>query len=238
LRRRLILATATATAFAVIAAPAVAAEKTIWLDTHGKKKNARHLGPVSSKNPLTRGKPFVVTVRGTWSYLDLRREQLCGVAEARPLFPTPVRGVKNRRVIADSEFYFAQRITDCVDPLKVVQQGVRFQIATRRAFEKVLPIGSPLVAPSANHEYHYAVTGSARKIRFRIARESFLLDNYGRLRIRVRPATEADCTALGAGVFGFADVPACVAATKLRETVLKPKRRGDANRRPAARQRG
>jgi hypothetical protein len=215
LRRRLVLATATG--FAVCAAPAVAAEKPFYLDTYSPKRNAKYVGPVASKNPLTAGKPYVVAVRGTWSFLDVRKEQLCGFPERRPLFPTRVKGVKNRRVIADAEFYFAQRAPNCADPTKIVLRGVRFQLATRRKFYNPVPLQSGLTAPTANHAYSYAVRGYGRTVRFRIP-EVFPLDNYGRFRIRVTPATEADCSALGAGVFGFADIPACVAATQLPET--------------------
>jgi hypothetical protein len=222
LRRRLVLATATA--FAVVAAPAVAAERPFYLDTYAPKRNAKHVGPVATKNPLTAGKPYVVSVRGTWSYLDVTREQLCGAPERRPLFPSRVKGVKNRRVIADAEFYFAQRPPACTDPLKIVQRGVRFQIRTRSRFYNPVSLETNLTAPTANHSYSYPVKGFGRLARFRIAAETFLLDNYGRLRIRVRPATAADCTALGAAVFGFADVPSCVAATALPETVAKPRR--------------
>ena len=134
------------------------------------------------------------------------------------IFPTRAKGVKNRRVLADAEFYFAQRPPQCGDPNKIVQRGVRLQIANRRKYYNPTPLQSNLVAPTADHTYTYPARGYGRKLRFRIP-EVFPLDNYGRLRIRVTPATAVDCEAYGAGVFGFADVPSCVAATALPETV-------------------
>jgi hypothetical protein len=213
LRRRLILASATL--LALIATPAIAsaAEKPIYLDTYSPKRNAKFIGPVSFKNRLVAGKPYMVSVRGTWSYLSVRNEQLCGFPERRPLFPTRRKGVKNGRVVADAEFYFAQRPPFCANPARFIVPGVKFRIAVRRKFynPKALETGR---TPTPNHAYNYPVLGYGRKIRFRIP-EVFPLDNYGRFRIRIREVTEADCTALGGEIFGFANVSACIAATRL-----------------------
>jgi hypothetical protein len=216
---RLRLALASTVVLGLAATPAVAAAETVVLDTYKPRTvKGKYIGPVATKAKLTRGKPYIATVRGTWSYLDTSKEMLCGAPEPRPIYPTRAKGVRNRQAVADAEFYFAQRAPDCADPTKIVERAVRFEIATARLYNRTpVPLGPPLTAPTPTHAYSYAMLGAGRVARFRIP-DTDLFDNYGRLRIRVRAATAQDCATFGFAALGFADDASCVAATGLPES--------------------
>ena len=201
------------TAAAVPAVPAGAVEKPIFLETHRNQARVDYVARGATKARLTTGKPYVVSVRGTWSFFDTSSEgKLCGLPERRPMYPSP--GVRNRRAVADAEWYFAQFARRCGDPSKIIVPGIRFMLAPGDIYVNPVPLGPTLTRPSPSHTYRYAVLGENRRLRFRIA-DVQPRDNYGRLRVVVRAATVADCARYGGPVFALADDATCVAATQL-----------------------
>jgi len=213
--RSLLLALA---ATAALPAPAaLGATQTVTLDARAGR-SPTVAGPVSGPR-LERGRHYVVVARGTISYYAGRQyrrpvrpwDTVCGRTEPRPQFRSP--GRPNGPVGMDAETVFARPWTRrmCARYPGAVNWG-NFQISTGGRFRDLPAAGAPFTAPRADHTYAYVVRGRDRRVRFRLVDTRGKRDNYGRLRIRVRPAVAGDCATLGPRTFGAASEAACRSA--------------------------
>ena len=194
--------------FAFLAVPSSAHAKTYWLDTY--EANTRgYIGPMRTQ-VLDRNDPYVVTARGTFSFLASAeyRGPFCGAVEPAPIYLSPRR--RNGPVNADVEFTFADVNRNCSrrNNNPIVPQ--RFTIAVGSKYRDYRPLGAVLTAPTASHRYRYGLTGKGRRVGFRMA-ETYGKDNYGRIRIDIRRARASDCQ-VDFAAFGHADAPSCVSA--------------------------
>jgi len=211
------------TALAVLCVPAAAQARTWWLDTHDRGRD-NYAGPIKTER-LTRGKPYLIEVKGTFSLFGAveYRQPLCGAPEPRPQYRS--RGVRNGPVQADSVFLFADLASNCAR-----NQG-RLQYTTfgigvdGRRYRNLWPAGGIPPAVRPDHTYTYAVVGFGKVARFRIF-DRQPEDNYGRLRIRIRPAQATDCAAEKFRQFGYADEATCVAGTQRKAQRRPRSRRG------------
>jgi hypothetical protein len=204
--------------------PAVAASQAptqrLTLDTYDPGRDW-YTKPAVTKRVLTRGRFYVVTARGTFSFYSLRSgARLCGQPEARPLYRTP-RAV-NRRAVADPEFFFADPMSFCGrGRARPPRLWTGFQISLGGRYSEVpRPLGAP-ATPSANHSYRYAVRGAGKRAKFRL-RDYPTRDNYGRIHLRLRVAKAKDCAAGQYTSFAFATELKCIAAVAPGTPVAMP----------------
>jgi hypothetical protein len=161
-------------------------------------------GPVTTAAPLAAGQPYIVTVSGTASIWPIDRWSagpICGAAERAPMFPTP--GVANGPTGLDAETVFAVPpgapfpgfpCGPSTIPFHVfLHQPVGLQMNGGGGFIYVVPVGGPYGAPRPDHTYTYAITGAGAPLSIRFADEP-VGDNYGLLRIAVRPRQPCDDT--------------------------------------------
>jgi hypothetical protein len=194
-----------AVVLAAIAVPAAAApasaDEQLTLDLR-QSTQPGGAGPVITAEPLAAGQPYVVTVSGTGSIWPLARWSagpVCGAAERAPMFPTPA--VANGPVGLDAETVFAVPpgapfpgfpCAPATIPFHVFQyQPVGLQMNAGGGFVYVTPVGGPYGAPRPDHTYTYAITGAGAPLAVRFADEP-VGDNYGLLRIGVRPRQPCD----------------------------------------------
>jgi hypothetical protein len=191
--------------------------------------HARH-GSVTSSSPgsLAAGAWYVAQVQGTasfskpsqWLHPKKRHGRpavVCGTPEDAPLFPSPFAATG--KVGFDPETMFA-RITKTkkcsADPLPRTTR--RFQINPKHTFFHPTPLDGRHTTPAADHSYAYPFQGLGVPLRLRqIDRPTY--DNYGRFRVVIRRAVDADCAgvqwrsfATEHGTRAFADGAACEAA--------------------------
>jgi hypothetical protein len=120
---------------------------------------------------------------------------------------------------ADAEFLFARPWTaPCPEELPLHWNN--FELSTgSTGYDHPTPIGGPFTAPTAGHEYAYALVGDGGPATFRLRDISngrpATADNYGDLTIRVRDAVAADCAGSGYALFNEPTEAACVAAASL-----------------------
>jgi hypothetical protein len=206
--RKLLLLAVFAVVPAFGSATASAQTQTLFLDSRDRGRDQYSKQVVTRR--LRAGAPYVVNVRGTVSFYKWSTRQVeCGVAEPKPIYRT--RRVKNGIVGADSEFVFADKATGCNRRLRagntVPETWLGFQVNQGRGFFK-LSLLTPTPAPRPDHTYDYAMMGYGSRARFRL-KDVNTRDNYGRLRIRIRRATAADCTGGRHVAWGFATEADC-----------------------------
>ncbi|MCW2982834.1 MAG: hypothetical protein JWR63_404 [Conexibacter sp.] len=174
-------------------------------------------GAVTS-NVLPAGSHWVAEVQGTInyyfpSYYGWVREPwpvVCGTPDdSGPMFPSEDRSWY-KTVGQDPEFVFARPWTKhrC-DANPLPKHWNNFQISRGAGFGHIAPLGAPLTGPTADHKYVYPITGIGASAKFRLKDRPRTSDNYGVLKIKVRPATGADCASGGFVRFGFADEASC-----------------------------
>jgi hypothetical protein len=172
--------------------------------------------PVSASGDLARNQYEVATVSGTISYyaaINYRVPQrpwtvVCGTPERSALYPGPSGA--HGPVGFDAEFIFARPWTqrECAQAhLPVVWPNFQMNDGTGWRHPNIL--GTVPVAPAANHTYSFAAVGHSDRLRFRLV-DIYTRDNYGVLKISLRPATAADCSSYQA--FDFTSSAACTAA--------------------------
>jgi hypothetical protein len=87
-----------------------------------------------------------------------------------------------------------------------------FEIKTGDTWDHIPALGPDLWAPTADHTYSYPFTAWGKSPQFRLRDRPRTSDNYGELKIAVRPATAADCGNNDWNSFGYADQASCEAA--------------------------
>lgn len=176
-----------------------------------------YAGPVSTLEALPAGKLFVADVSGAVSYFAKEMylhpsglwDTVCGSPLASSAGPLG----------ADAEFLFARPWTaPC--PQELPAHWGNFELSTGSSgYDHPVPIGGPFTAPTAGHEYAYALVGDGGPAMFRLKDmpngHPATADNYGALTIRVRDAVAADCAGSGYALFGEPTEAACVAVASL-----------------------
>jgi len=210
-----------ATALAMLALPAAAEARTFFFDTHEKSRGPNS-GPIKTER-LTRGKPYLIEVRGTFSLFGAAdyRQRLCGAPEAQPQYRS--RGVRNGPVGADAVFLFADLAGNCERNRNRLHYTTFETSIDGRRYRDLTPAGGAPQGPRPDHTYTFAAVGLGKIVRFRVF-DRFPNDNYGRLRIRIRPARAADCASEKFRDFGYADEASCVRGTK-RKAQPRPRSR-------------
>jgi hypothetical protein len=209
-------AVATAALFLAPAAAVAAPASQLTLDSYAKG-SAGHTREATTSFTVASGKYDVAVVSGTFSYWGSRyyatnpkkgTKIMCGSPESAPQYSGSAGGTG--KVGLDAEFIFARLWNrgQC-SAITLPQHWSNFQMYTGSgpwAHPKLL--GS-LSQPTANHTYSYAVKGAGTKVSFRLT-DLYTSDNYGVLKITLRPAVASDCTSYSA--FGFTSQAACVSA--------------------------
>lgn len=159
-----------------------------------------HTPPVSTSYILPRHARYVVTVSGTLSYypaIDYSRPQppwtmVCGAPDPATEFGGSRGG--NGPVGFDAEFIFARpsRRRMC-SRYPLPRHWSAFQVNAGTGWQHPGIVGTYPIAPSASHTYTYAIVGHGRRVQFRLY-DVYTRDNYGILRIELRPAVVGDCT--------------------------------------------
>jgi hypothetical protein len=184
--------------------PAAAQATPYWYDTFsaiGAPKPAK-------TSVLKKGVRYVARVRGTYSiYTDWTVG--CGISEPQPIFKSP--GTQNGQVMADAEFYFADRAKPCARRTPSLGRYSGFRIKTKRKYTNPVLLGPVPVTARPDHTYRYAVIGAGRRARFQRIPTTHAEDNYGRFRITVRRARAADCANEGYVSWGFITQAECEA---------------------------
>ncbi len=211
------------TALAMLAVPAAAEARTFFFDTHDRTRGS-HSGPKLTER-LTRGKPYLIEVKGTFSLFGAAeyRQRLCGAPEPKPQYRS--RRSANGPVGADAVFLFADLARNCERNRNRLRFTTFETSIDGRRYRDLVPAGGAPQGPRPDHTYTFAVVGVGKIVRFRVF-DRFPADNYGRLRIRIRPARATDCANNQFRNFGYADEASCVKGTQ-----RKPQRRPRSRRR-------
>jgi hypothetical protein len=158
------------------------ASEVLYLDT-------RDPSAVQTVQALSVDTTYAITVTGTVSaWVVDEWADYCGQYEEYPLFPSP--GVQNGPVGLDADVYFAWAwLSTCppVLPCHAAYDNFRMQLDTQ-TWSHVEPEGGPYSAPTADHVYHYLVTGQGFPAAF-YWYDDVYWDNYGMLQIVVAPAS-------------------------------------------------
>ncbi|WP_338868295.1 hypothetical protein [Myxococcus stipitatus] len=146
----------------------------LWLNT-------RSAAPVPSKQVLQKGKPYRVTMQGTFNVWgnNIVPGPQSGQPEPAPMFPSP--GVTNRNVGFDPEFVFAGVRAPATAPLRASSVQVSVDGGKTWAHPATT---APFNA--AEHKYTYDVTGDDAPLQVRFV-DAPVNDNSGLLRILVLP---------------------------------------------------
>jgi hypothetical protein len=186
-----------------------AANAAVFLDTHDP--GGDRFTPVKrTEEKLAAGKPYVVTVKGTFSLYNrswVRPRGRCGTPLRRPQFRS--RGVENGPVGADAVFVFAEKRRQCRLAGGTPYTWAGLQVAVGGRYSELDGLLHDLTGPRADHAYRFAVTGRGARMRIRM-RDPNTQDNYGRLRFTLRRARPDEC-----GRFlqwGFDTEPECIVA--------------------------
>lgn len=223
------IAALTPAAAAVAKAPPPVADSQSFFFDLNQTHHARN-GSVTGSSPKSLGADtwYVANVQGTASFSKPsqwlhpkkrhgRTAVVCGTPEASPMFPSPFAATG--MVGFDPETMFARitRARRCAqDPLPRTTR--RFQISAAHLYRHPTPLNGRQTVPSADHAYDYAVKGRGGPLLVReVDRPTY--DNYGRFKITIRRAVDADCTGTqyrtfvsDLGTRAFADEAACEAA--------------------------
>lgn len=196
-----------------VATPTSSQRDTLKLDSYSK--GAIPSGTTSFK--LSKDTWYVATVSGTMSYwapINYTKPQrpykiVCGAADNSAAYSGSQGG--NGPVGLDAEFVFARPWTKskCAQA-HLPMHWSNFQASTGGAWAHPQTLGATPTAPTADHTYNYVLLGHGKAAQFRLT-DIYYRDNYGILRVSVRPATSADC-ATGYASFGFTTSAACTTA--------------------------
>ena len=177
--------------------------------------NRHYTPPVSTPFKVPRHEYYVATTDGTFSYyaavnyVHPKRpwKIVCGTPEPSAKYP----GAGGDGPVGfDSEFVFARpwKTKRCVRG-NLPAHWRNFQMDNGSGWTHPALLGTAPTSPRSDHTYSYAVVGDSAKIRFRLL-DRYVRDNYGALKITVRPATATDCASYSS--FGFTSQAACVSA--------------------------
>jgi hypothetical protein len=192
------------------------ASNNLVLDSY-EPNNDGFAGPVKSA-VLQWGTKWVAEVQGTVSYYSpeswspVLPKVLCGVPDWNgPMFPSPDRP-SNKPVGMDAAFIFARpssRAGCRWNPSPA--HWPNFEISRGMGFDNRTVLGVPVSQPTLDHKYSYPIIGIGKAAQFRLKDRPRTSDNFGLLKITIRPATPADCANGGAGQFLYPDEASCAA---------------------------
>ena len=152
----------------------------LWLD-------AQSAAPVSSQRVLEKGKPYRITMQGTFTVwgnsIDAGTRSL--QPEAAPMFPSP-KG-RTRNVGADPEFIFAWSKDHALEknPEPAPVRNIIIQVSLDGGKTWKHP-ATPDSFSAQVHQYTYELMGDGNALQVRI-NDKPLADNFGRLQIFLLP---------------------------------------------------
>ncbi|MFP2924581.1 hypothetical protein ACLESO_05070 [Pyxidicoccus sp. 3LG] len=146
----------------------------LWLDT-------RSAASVPSKLVLQKGKPYRVTMQGTFNVWggDIVAGEKSGQPEPAPMFPSP--NVANRNVGFDPEFAFAGVRAPGTAPQRL--GAIQVSLDGGKTWKHP---ASTAAFNAAEHKYTYDLTGEDAALQVRFV-DSPVSDNSGRVQILVLP---------------------------------------------------
>jgi hypothetical protein len=172
--------------------------------------------PVATSLDLRRDHYAVATVSGTFSFyaaLNYAVPQrpwtvVCGSPERSAQYQGSLGG--DGPAGLDAEFIFARPWTakECASAHLPIRWP-NFQINDGTGWGHPKILGTLPIAPTTSHTYSFAAVGHNQRLRFRLS-DIWTRDNYGLLKISLRPATTADCSSYQA--FGFRSSSSCMGA--------------------------
>ena len=188
-----------------------AAGAAVFLDTHDPGGD-RFTETKRTKERLTAGKPYVVTVKGTFSLYNrswIRSKGRCGRALARPHYRS--RGVENGPVGADAVYVFAEKRRQCrlAGGTPFTWAGLQVSVGGRFTELDALLDDVDVTGVRADHTYRFAVMGRGARMKVRM-RDPNTQDNYGRLRFTQRRARPDECALFLQ--WGYATEAECIVA--------------------------
>ncbi|WNG33555.1 hypothetical protein F0U61_07920 [Archangium violaceum] len=156
-----------------------AAEEELWLD-------ARSNTPIRSEMVLARGKPYRVTMQGTYSAWNFPKTGAkSGKPEPTPMFNSP-KGA-NKLVGVDPEFVFAwppgSGLEKSKEPAPLRNGSIQFSLDGGKTWKHPASTAS---FNEKDHKYTYELAGDDNALQVRIV-DSPYADNYGRVQILVQP---------------------------------------------------
>jgi hypothetical protein len=176
--------------------------------------NRNYTPPVSTSRSLAKHSYEVATVSGTFSYysaINYYHPQwpwtvVCGTPAPSAQHPGSLGG--DGPVGFDAEFLFSRpwRTKLCANA-HLPAHWTNFQMNDGSGWAHPELLGTAPTGPVSNHTYSYAVSGHNDPIKFRLW-DILTRDNYGLLKISLRPANTADCASYLA--FGFASEKRCI----------------------------
>jgi hypothetical protein len=182
------------------AAYAHATAETLTLDLH-------HGTTVKTEERLELDTWYVATVQGTasfhfagtWSHPERifnktgkkKKATVCGTPEPAPMFASP--GTTSGPVGFDAETLFARPVpvSTCTNE-PAPRPTRRFQLNEGARWHHLSSLSGRFSTPRPDHAYSYALLGRDHKLSFRV-RDNPSYDNYGQLKITLRPAVATDC---------------------------------------------
>jgi hypothetical protein len=191
----------------------------VTLDSY-EPNNDGFAGPVKAK-VLPWNTRWVAVVQGTVSYYAPSQYStpqspfrvVCGTPDlSGPLFASPDKP-SGGPVGFDPEFIFgrpSRKSTCSKHPLPV--RWTNFEIKSGNTWGHPWPLGPDQFAPAADHTYSYPFVAWGTAPQFRLRDRPRTSDNYGELKISLRPATAADCGYDAWRAFQYEDQAACEAA--------------------------
>lgn len=202
-----------AVAVAKLKPPAAPTTAHISLDSYHAWRR-HYTPPVSTPFQVRRGSYDVAIVDGSFSYYAAANytvpqrpwKIVCGSPQPSAKYPG---AGGNGPVGFDAEFAFARPWSSrkCARA-HLPQRWRNFQMNAGTGWHHPTLLGPPPSTPGSDHTYSYAVVGDNRTIQFRL-KDVLTRDNYGVLKITVRPAAVSDCSSYAS--FGFASQSACIA---------------------------
>lgn len=176
--------------------------------------------PVSSPFTVAKHVYYVATVSGTFSYYAASRYTkpenpwpiVCGTAGTSTQYKGSLGG--NGPVGLDAAFIFSRPWSsrNCRKHHLPIRWP-NLQLNDGAGWAHPIMLGPWLTAPNSKHTYSYAVSGHGAQIQFRLD-DVYTRDNYGLLKIALRPALASDCSSYQA--FGFASAAKCATTLPAR----------------------
>lgn len=164
-------------------------DETIYLDMRVGQP-----GPVSTSSPLEDGALYLITVTGTWSaWYENTWSNYCGEPEEQPETPSP--GVTNGKVGVDARYVFAAPVgyywCGRGDDPPWLRDNYPFEVSVDggSTWQVVEPLHEGY---HPNHQYTFRVDGRGFAPQFRLRDPNMPGDNYGILKIAIKPSCPAD----------------------------------------------